>query len=389
MDETDAILAAWCEVERDRQPAVLATVVHVQGSAYRRPGARMLIRRDGRHVGSISGGCLETDVCRKAWWMTEGGRTTVRVYDTTSEDDAVWEFGLGCNGVVHVLLERADADAARQTLVFLADRRAARQPGCIATVIRAGSGSGLAAGDRLYLDERGGVRGGSLRGSILERALCTQAAAAREAGRSRLVQTPAAAVFVECILPPPALTIFGAGHDALPVVTFAKQLGWDVTVADGRPGFARPERFPGAHRVVLLTRDDPLGGLAIGHDSLVVVMTHNFPQDVALLGALLPLRPRYLGVLGSQQRRDRLLAEIGAAADGLHAPVGLDIGADSPELIALAIVAEIQSVLSGRAGGKMRLRDGPIHRAVDEIGDAQPVAEPAEHPVCALAVGNA
>ena len=122
MDETAAILSGWRDVERGGDTAVLATVVHVQGSAYRRPGARMLIRRDGQHVGSISGGCLETDVCRKAWWMTESGRPTVRVYDTTSEDDAVWEFGLGCNGVVHVLLERLDSDAARQTLEFLAER---------------------------------------------------------------------------------------------------------------------------------------------------------------------------------------------------------------------------------------------------------------------------
>ncbi|MBX3026072.1 XdhC family protein [bacterium] len=388
MDETEAILAGWREVEATGEAAVLATVVHVQGSAYRRPGARMLIRRDGRHVGSISGGCLETDVCRRAWWMTEGGRPTLRVYDTTSEDDAAWEFGLGCNGVVHVLLERADTEPVRQTLAFLADRRATRRPGCVATVVHAAADSPLAVGDRLFLDEGGAPRGGELCGTGWQSALRAQAGEALRGGRSRLVHTPAGAVFVECVVPPPALVIFGAGHDALPLVTLAAQLGWHVTIADGRRGFARADRFPGADRVVLLSREQPLAGLTIDGDSIVVLMTHNFPQDAALLRALLPLRPRYLGVLGSQSRRERLLAEIDGAAADLHAPIGLDIGADTPELIALAIVAEIQAELSGRAGGKMRLRDGPIHRPVEEIGCAAPLGEPAEHPVCALAVGD-
>lgn len=388
MDETEAILAGWREVERSGEAAVLATVVHVQGSAYRRPGARMLIRRDGRHVGSISGGCLETDVCRKAWWMTEGGRPTLRAYDTTAEDDAVWEFGLGCEGVVHVLLERVDGESARQTLAFLADRRATRRPGCIATVIHAAPG--LEVGDRLFLDQDAAVRGGALAGSTLAASVRTHAAAVLRSGRSRLVHTAAATVFVECVLPPPPLVIFGAGHDALPLATFAKQLGWHVTVADGRRGFARPDRFPTADRVVLLARDQPLSGLDIDRHTLVVVMTHNFPQDVALLRALLPARPRYLGVLGSQRRRARLLAEVGAdEASDLHAPVGLDIGADTPQLIALAIVAEIQAELGGRSGGKMRLRAGPIHQPVDEIGRATRVAESVDHPQCALAVGDA
>lgn len=390
MDETEAILAGWREVERGGDTAVLATVVHVQGSAYRRPGARMLIRRDGRHVGSISGGCLETDVCRKAWWMTEGGRPTLRIYDTRSEDDAVWEFGLGCNGVVHVLLERLDSEAAGQALAFLAERRSARLPGVIATVVAVAAGAGLEVGDRLFVDQHGVTRGGALAGTALETAVRAHARACLHAGRSRLVHCDAGAVFVEWVAPPLPLVIFGAGHDALPLATFAKQLGWHVTIADGRPAFARPDRFPTADQVVLLSRHDPLSGLMVDSNSIVVVMTHNFPQDVALLRALLPVRPRYLGLLGSQLRRARLLAEIGSVDDvDLHAPVGLDIGADTPELIALAIVAEIQAALSGRAGGKMRLREGSIHSPVDEVGEAAATSEPVEYPVCALAVGDA
>jgi xanthine dehydrogenase accessory factor len=391
MEETAAILAGWREVERRGGTAVLATVVHVEGSAYRRPGARMLIGPDGRHVGSISGGCLETDVCRKAWWMTEDGRPTVRVYDTTSEeDDAAWEFGLGCNGVVHVLLERLDHPAARQTLEFLADRRTTRQPGVIATIVHAAAESGVGVGDRLLVDQRGLSCGGGLEAAPLAPLLRGQARACLEAAGSRLLRLEGCVVFLEFVAPPQPLVIFGAGHDAVPLVAFATQLGWHVTVADGRPTHARRDRFPAADQVLLLPRHDPLAALTIDAESNVVVMTHNFPQDVVLLRALLPARPRYLGLLGSQRRAARLLAAVGApgAVGDLHAPVGLDIGADTPELIALAIVAEIQAASSGREGGKMRLRRGSIHAPVLELGRAEAMPLAVEHPVCALAAGN-
>ncbi len=391
MDETAAILAGWREGDGRGATAVLATVVHVEGSAYRRPGARMLIRSDGRHVGSISGGCLETDVCRKAWWLTEDGRPTVRVYDTTSEDDdAAWEFGLGCNGVVHVLLERLDNPGARETLEFLADRRSTRQPGVMATIIHAAADCGVQVGDRLLVDHRGMSCGGGLEASPLEPMLRGQARDCLEAAGSRLLHLEGCAAFVEFVAPPLPLVIFGAGHDALPLVAFATQLGWHVTVADGRPTHAQRHRFPAADEVLLLPRHDPLAALTIDAESIVVVMTHNFPQDVALLRALLPIRPRYLGLLGSQQRAARLLAAVGApgAAHDLHAPVGLDIGADTPELIALAVVAEIQAALSGREGGKMRLRRGSIHEPVVELGYAAATSPAVEHPVCALAAGN-
>src|SRR5512135_3385381 len=126
MNEIYSILDGWNEADNAGQDAVLATVVHVQGSAYRRPGARMLILPDGRRIGSISGGCLEGDVSKKAWWFTEGGRASVRVYDTSSDEDAVWEFGLGCNGVIQVMLERVESPSARLALEFLNSCRASR-----------------------------------------------------------------------------------------------------------------------------------------------------------------------------------------------------------------------------------------------------------------------
>ena len=155
MDELRSILDTWFSLEGENQDAVLATVVHVKGSAYRRPGARMLLIPDGRRIGSISGGCLEGEISRKAWWFTAGGSPVVRVYDTTSDDDAVWEFGLGCNGIVQVMLERADSPSARAFFQFLSQNPSA-QPAVVATVVRS---TIVAAGERFFLNGEGPLAG--------------------------------------------------------------------------------------------------------------------------------------------------------------------------------------------------------------------------------------
>lgn len=368
MRELHAILDTWRALDASQAEAVLATVVHVTGSSYRRPGARMLIVPDGRRIGCVSGGCLEGEIVRKAWWFTESGAPAVRVYDTTSEDDAVWEFGLGCNGVVHVMLERVNTPAASGMLHFLDAQRAARKPSVVATVIRTGAASRIQVGDRLLLDESW-TPSGSLSGSAVELEVLVHAAAALREKRSRLAHLGATDVFVEWIGPPLSLLIFGAGHDAIPLVNFARQLGWDVTVADGRPAYARPERFPGARRVVGLSAGDPLRDVAIDRESIVVMMTHNYPLDSLLLPRILPLGPRYLGLLGPRARADRLFAELGLVPPAcVHAPAGLDAGCDSPEAIALSIVAEIQAETSSRTGGKLKYRREPIHAAAYEVG---------------------
>jgi len=362
MHELHAILDAWRAETGPGRPGVLATVVHVKGSAYRRPGARMLLQHDGRRIGSVSGGCLEGDLARKAWWFTEQGRPTVRVYDTSSDEDAVWEFGLGCNGVIQVLLERLDHPATQETLTFLEHCRDARGRAVVATLIRTREGGRGEVGERLLVTPED-VAGGSLRGSALEPELLLQAQAALHAEKSRLVRLADCEAFVEWIGPPLPLVLFGAGHDALPVIAMAKQLGWHVTVADGRPAYARPERLPGADRVVVVPHHDPLQGVEVGTDSAIVLMTHNYAQDGRLLERLAALRPRYLGMLGPRDRAERLLAALPPETGELelHAPVGLDIGSETPEIIALAIVAEIQAVVSGRPGGMLRHRVGTIH----------------------------
>jgi xanthine/CO dehydrogenase XdhC/CoxF family maturation factor len=368
MRELDAILDTWRGLEGKDREAVLATVVHVTGSSYRRPGGRMLMVPDGRRIGCVSGGCLEGEIVKKAWWLTESGDPVIRAYDTTSEDDAVWEFGLGCNGVVHVLLERVDTLAASAVLDFLDAHRAARMPAVVATVVRTDARSGICVGDRLLLDESS-TPVGMLLGSEIECQAMLHAAAAIREKKSRLAHIGSISVFVEWIGPPSSLIVFGAGHDAIPLVNFAQQLGWDVTVADGRPAYAQPERFPGAGRVVQLAAADPLRDVVIDTETAVVMMTHNYPLDLLLLPRILLRSPHYLGILGPRKRAERLFSDLGLSQQAcVHAPAGLDAGCDGPEAIALSIVAEIQAVTNSRTGGKLKDRQEPIHAAAYEVG---------------------
>lgn len=366
MHELNAILDAWsagCEGEAP----VLATVVHVKGSAYRRPGARMLILPKGERIGSISGGCLEAEVCRKAWWFTERGAPALRVYDTSSDEDAVWEFGLGCNGVIQVLLERVDQPAVSDCLAFLQESRQRRGEAVVACVTRSRDPQ-FVVGDRLLVSPDGSCRG-ALSGSVLEPALLAQSDSVFQSRKSRLVHLPEAEFFVEWIGPPLPVLILGAGHDAIPLVEIGARMGWEITVADGRPGYAKAARFPGAARVEVIPPDASLAQLEIGPETAVVMMTHNFPQDARLLRQILPRRPRYLGLLGPRKRAEQLFEELGEPLGevDVHAPVGLDLGAETPETIALSIAAEIQASLARREGGMLRLRQGPIHAQETEV----------------------
>ena len=327
MKDLQAIVGRICS---DSPGGVLATLVAVEGSSYRRPGARMWVEADLR-IGSLSGGCLEEDLVERAKSVAATGRAELVVYDTRADDDVLWGVGLGCHGVVRILLERVSP--CPEWAATLAD--------------------GLKAGKTTVLDVawHGPAAG-----------LGTRLA---DPGNDRSRD----GVFRDVILPPTALAIFGAGDDARPLSRFALELGWRVTVADPRPDFLTEARFPGTAALVLGPARELVPRSSLPSGSLAVVMTHHYRHDRPLLRDLLPLPLAYLGLLGPRARSERILADL--AADGvavtpamqarLHAPVGLDLGAEAPEGVALSIIAEMNAVLAGRNGQPLRERTKPIH----------------------------
>ncbi|HTX42143.1 MAG TPA: XdhC family protein [Acidobacteriaceae bacterium] len=326
----------------------LATVVAVEGSSYRRPGARMLITSAGHRAGTISGGCLEAEVIKKAWWLTAQGPSLQR-YSSFFDDDGDMPYGLGCGGAIVVLLERGPAVER----VLEALERSVHERTTSVIVSRLDPAH---PGTELIANEAGET--------LCSREPNTEAQTLAHAALASRASQHQANFFAELVEPPPALFVFGAGDDAQPLVAFASQLGWHISVADGRAHLARPERFPQAARVGSLREilDAP------GPHDAVTVMTHSYEQDREILRALLPCRLRYLGILGPRRRTrhlvDALAPELGlppeVCMERLHSPVGLDIGAHSPSTIALSIVAELQAVFAGRAIPTIAPRH-PVH----------------------------
>jgi xanthine/CO dehydrogenase XdhC/CoxF family maturation factor len=372
------------EVERLRaagRSAVLATVVGVRGSAYRVPGARMLVADEAWAAGSISGGCLEGDVVLRAPEVIGRDQALVVTYDTTSDEDIIFGVGLGCRGVIDILVEPVTPRRGPADLVeFVRGCLARRESGIAATVIRVDDGVDARTGSRILLRADGERFADVCDGAL---AAAIDARLQQTAGDAQLVRlaTPGgnADVFIERIEPPTPLVVFGAGHDAIPVVRLAKELGWHVTVVDHRPAYATSERFPLADEVRVASLSEPaLPDVKLDARTLTLIMTHNYLRDLNILKILMASPVRYVGLLGPRQRLHELLDELGKQAAELtperlrrlYAPVGLDIGGEGPEGVALSIIAEMQAVIARRAAGHLRDRTAPIHgkEAVENAG---------------------
>lgn len=343
MAELRQILDLWRTARALGEDVCLATVVRVEGSAYRKPGARMLLTSGGRRAGTISGGCLEGEVQKKAWWLTESGPTVQR-YSSFYDEDSEMPYGLGCGGTVYVMLERGEAvDRALSALSYGAEHRSG-----IVFVSVIDTNNGQRSGTRHIVSDDGYIFSGGDSDAWSE--------AAETAIHNRRSYWPedGSGAFVEYAPPPLALFVIGAGDDAQPIVEFAHRLGWAVTVADGRSHLARAERFVLARDVVV---SRTFQEIQPQDRDAAVILTHSYEQDRAALRVLLPLEIGYLGILGPRLRTERLLTEIapeiGLTAEEcrsrLHSPVGLDIGAKDPVGIALSITAEIHAVLEQRA----------------------------------------
>jgi len=354
------------------EPFVVATVVKVSGSTYRRPGARVLMTKDGSTTGLISGGCFESDLIEKAGKAIENGKKITLTFDTTLSDDFLFGLGLGCTGVAQILLEPFQKLSGQEHLDFIAECIRNRQKGIMATVFRVEGESGVSVGSRVMVQSGRhhieNIENLEVVSMLLKE--CYAALAAEESGfRSVHFNNESCEALIEVIPLPIPLVIFGAGPDAVPLVTFGKQLGWNVTVVDRRPAFIRPDRFPSADTIVLSEPADLSKNLVLDSRTVVVLMTHHYETDLNYLKHLLPSPVCYIGLLGPSAKAEMMLRHLrdeGFPAteeqlSRIYNPVGLDLGAETPDEIALSIVAEIQAIQTGYPAGFLRERTGPIH----------------------------
>ncbi len=329
------------------EPLVLATVAQTLGSTYRKSGAQMLIAGDGRVAGLLSGGCLEADLMERAYGVLQSGKPVTVHYDTHSSDDVIWGIGLGCEGAMTILLTRLDRSNDYQPFAFAAQCRCDQVDASFALVTESRS-------EKYPLGMAFSLNSKQSPPSAIATAMAS--CAPRGAGTAGdAIATDDATFLVVPVELPPRLLLLGAGPDAMPLVEFAGLMNWQVTVLDHRPAYAIAERFPRARRVALRPALELPQELRAGQYDAAVVMSHHLISDQTYLAALADSAIAYIGLLGPAPRRIRLMSELGATAallaGRLYGPIGLDIGARSPEAIALAIVAEIQAVMAGRGGG--------------------------------------
>ena len=340
------------------EKALLATVVDLQGSGYRLPGARMLIKANGDATGTVSGGCLEADVLQRAKRVLETGRAEVFKYDTTEHEDSVFSLNMGCRGVLRILMESVDTTS--EVIAAIRSVYAKRQPICGAVVIRSEQLETLPVGSRISW----GDPSPEIPGIDADLQTFSESSSNYETVVYD-VNASLAEVAFERIVPPVQLYIFGAGADAVPLAEVAHGLGWEVNVCDHRPAFLTKERFPNCEALVGLDRD-VAPEWDVDELTAFVLMNHNYDRDKAMLPGALQSKAFYIGALGPKKRTQQMLVELGEVFTSdelarLRSPAGLDIGGDTPEAIAVSIVAEIQSVLKRRTGGPLRDRDAPIY----------------------------
>ena len=378
MNEVKALVQAFDEANIRGERCALATVVSVEGSSYRRPGARMLVREDGTSMGTISAGCLEADVIEHAKSVIKAGAAKLVKYDTAStSDEMAWGLGLGCNGLVRVLVEPlAPVSSYVEALRRSCEANTDASPFVVATVYQH-IPSGVvrvAIGARLFIDEDGEVGRENLSdevASLIERDVRLTGPAESTGARFYEFAGGSLEVLVETLLPPVQLVVFGAGHDALPIVELARGLGWQTEVVDPQARPVSLSRFAVADKVTLARPEEVGSRVKVTPRTLTLLMSHNYSIDLELLKFLLASPARYIGVMGPRDRTERMLSELAANEETfrldetdlarLHAPVGLDIGANASAEIALSIVAEMRAVLYARRGGMLRERRGSIH----------------------------
>lgn len=354
--ESAEVFSRLAEIAAAGGRAALATVVRIVGSAYRRPGAKLLVEPGRGSLGSVSGGCLEADVREVAAQVLASGSPRLLHYDTGAGDDPVG-LGLGCRGRIEVFVQPATEGPLAAVAAEWRRRLAGDQAFAAATVVGGAEGVGetrLFGGGGDDAESRPESAGDALAGAMAGRL--------RGDAPSGCVELDGRLVFVERLEPPTHLVVCGAGDDAVPLVELAASAGFRVTVLDHRHGLLAGGRFPRAWRVEAARPEDDGLELPPPERTLGVVMTHSLAHDRAWVRRLLAAGLPYVGLLGPRERARELAVAIGAEGDErLHGPVGLDIGTDGPRQVAVSVVAELLAALSGRAPRHLAEREAAIH----------------------------
>lgn len=382
MKELREIIKAYDAAVHAGKKSALAAVVHLNGSSYRRPGARMLVTDDGELTGAISGGCLEGDALRKAMLVLSQQQSKLVTYDTSDEDDATIGVQLGCAGVIQVLFEPIHPNENNNPIQLLRKAVALRQKSVLVTLFSLEDKKNEQPGTCLLMEENGNISGSipypELQDDIMENvhhAMQQQASSFK----NYVIKNSSVTAFIEFLQPPVSLVVVGAGNDAISMMQFADIIGWDVRVVDGRSTHAKPERFVAACQVLVSKPEKVLDQIPIDQQTVFVMMTHNYNYDLAMLKVLLLRKVKYIGMLGPKKKLERMLDELRDEGimlteeqlNTIYGPSGLEIGAETAEEITLSIIAEIKAVLSGKQGGSLRNKQEEIHSRTDTFMEAK------------------
>lgn len=372
--EVRDILAAFKIAKQQGRQTALATIVHVEGSSYRRPGARMLVEDTGKITGAISGGCLEGDALTKALLAINQQQNKLVTYNTLLEDDLEFGVQLGCNGIVHILFEPIDPEQKNNPIELLEKCFLQRKDAVVVTMFSLKNFHGFQPGTCYFFNEENNFS--TINNKALEDEISKAAGVCFNQKKSiqQLCGNEEFTAFVELMHPPISLNIIGAGNDAFPLVDIATVLGWDINVIDGRITHANRQRFSTVNKIIVGTSTEVIPQLEIDERSVFVLMTHNYNYDLKILPFLLQSTTIYVGILGPKKRQEKLLIKLEEEKYNftkqqlsiIYGPTGLDIGAEAPEEIALSVLAEIKSVMASRQGISLRESSDLIHpRAVD------------------------
>ncbi len=378
MKELKRLIDVYNKIDFTQRKAALASVVKLYGSSYRRPGARMLITDDGRWEGAISGGCLEGDALRKARQVMSSGKPMVVTYDTMDDNNSSFGIGLGCNGIIDVLIEPVIPGHASDPFKLFKNfaENTNKEIAVLATIAKTAEDTLLPLASRWLVQNDGSVIKSSEHAipSILQENINDAMQLEKPSYGTYKVNNTTVEVFLEIMHPGIQLLVFGGGYDAIPLVNLAREVGLKVTVTDDCIAHLAPLRFPKADTIKQVDRHQIAGHLPLTRHTAAVLISHNYNYDLAVLEQLLATDVPYIGLLGPRKRTDKMLNEYDLRGksfneqelEKIYSPVGLDIGAETPEEIALSIVSEIQAFFNKKAGGNLKNKQGFIHDRSDE-----------------------